>query len=59
MGILRLFVGLCEFIIPVFLAAKYGVEVGIVAIFLMLCGALDLALKDMIDAEKEENQDEV
>lgn len=56
---IRFIMTICEFAIPVLLTAKYGVGAGVTAIFLMLCCALDFAMTDLIDAEKEENQDEV
>jgi len=52
-AIVRLIAVIAELLIPVLLGAKYGIGAGVACSFMFLCFALDIALKEMIDKEKE------
>lgn len=56
MALVRLVVVIAELLIPILLSAKYGIGAGVACAALYLCFAMDIALKEMIDAKKEEEK---
>lgn len=50
----RMIVVICEIAIPALLGAKYGIGAGVAAIFMIILCAMDGAIKELIDEEKEQ-----
>ena len=53
MAIARMIFIVLELTIPVLLGAKYGIGAGVMAVLLMMAVCSEIALKEIIDAEKE------
>ena len=54
----RLVVVIAEVLVPILLGAKYGARAGVACVFAYFCFAMDIALKELIDAENEDEEEE-